>query len=749
MPPVTDRSACTIALIGNPNTGKSTLFGALSGVQQRVGNYPGVTVEQSIGEVVHTGQRWTLVDLPGTYSLAPRSPDEMVTVDVLLGRLPGVPAPDAVLCVVAANNLERNLYLISQVLELGLPIVVALTMVDVAEDQGLRIDAERLSRQLGVPVVPVQAHRRLGLEALKDALGGVSERRRAVEESPFPPVFREEVDRLAALLAGAGKHDPKDRTPRYLVERLLLDVGGYIEQGFPLNGDPVAIREELRQARERLAQSGCAVPAIETIARYGWVSHVVDGVVEHPEEPVFTWSDRLDAVLTHRIWGIAILAAVMVLMFSAVFAWAKLPMEGIEAIIAWLSGRINELLPDGALRSLLVDGIVGGIGAVVIFLPQIFILFLMLTSLEECGYLSRAAYLMDGMMVRVGLSGKSFIPLLSSFACAIPGVMATRVIANRRDRLTTILIAPLMSCSARLPVYTLMIAAFIPDKRLAGGVIGLQGLILFSMYVLGIVVAAAVALILKRTLLRGAAPPFLMELPAYKWPSPRVVLHRMFDRGWDFLHNAGTIIFAVSIVMWGALYYPRISPGELAPMAAERVQLERVRDEARATGDPAREEAATSRLSAVISHIEGAQQRQSLLGRVGRLIEPAVKPLGWDWRIGSGVIASFPAREVVVATLGVIFDVGKEVEEPGGSQKLGAALQSATWPDSGRPLFNIPVALSIMVFFALCAQCVSTLAVIGRETGSWTWPAFTFVYMTVLAYVGSFITYQAGTWLGL
>ncbi len=749
MPPATDRSACTIALIGNPNTGKSTLFGALSGVQQRVGNYPGVTVEETIGEVVHAGRRWVLVDLPGTYSLAPRSPDEMVTVDVLLGRLPDVPAPDVVLCVVAANSLERNLYLISQVLELGLPIVVALTMVDVAEDQGLQVDAGRLSCQLGVPVVPVQAHRRLGLEALKEALAGAGEQPRAILESPFPPVFREELDRLESLLAQAGKHSLKDRLPRYLVERLLLDMGGYLEERIPLNGDPTAIREELRLARERLAQAGCAVPAIETMARYGWVSRVVDGVVEHPPEPVFTLSDRLDAVLTHRVWGILVLAAVLVLMFSAVFAWAKLPMEGIEAVIAWLSGRIEELLPDGPLRSLLGDGIVGGIGAVVIFLPQIFILFLILTSLEECGYLARAAYLMDRMMVRVGLSGKSFIPLLSSFACAIPAVMATRVIENRRDRLTTILIAPLMSCSARLPVYTLMIAAFIPDRRLPGGVIGLQGLILFSMYVLGIVVAAAVALILKRTLLRGAAPPFLMELPAYKWPSPRVVLHRMFDRGWDFLHNAGTIIFAVSIVMWGALYYPRLSPRELAPLAAEREQLERARDDARASGDASREDAATARLAAVVNHIEGAQQRQSLLGRVGRLIEPAVKPLGWDWRIGSGVIASFPAREIVVATLGVIFDVGKDVDEPAGSQRLGAALQSATWPDTGRPLFNIPVALSIMVFFALCAQCVSTLAVIGRETGTWTWPAFTFGYMTALAYLGSLITYQVGTWLGL
>jgi ferrous iron transport protein B len=748
MPPATDRTTWTIALVGNPNTGKSTLFGALSGVRQRAGNYPGVTVEKTLGQVVHGGRRWVLVDLPGTYSLAPRSPDEMVAVEVLLGRQADVPAPDVVLCVVAADNLERNLYLISQVLELGRPVVIALSMVDVAQDQGLRIDTRRLSRQLGVPVVPVQAHRGLGMEALKETIAEEGLRPCSPLESPFPPVFRAEVDRLRSFLSSREPEPGCDRLPSYLVERLLLDTGASIGERILSNGDESALRGQLVAARERLAQAGCPVPAIETRARYAWVARAVEGVVEQPAEPTQTRSDQIDAILTHRVWGILILAVVMLLMFSAVFAWARVPMDGIEAVITWLSGKLEELLPPGPLRSLLVEGILSGIGAVVIFLPQIFILFLILTSLEECGYLARAAYLMDRLMVRVGLSGKSFIPLLSSFACAIPGVMATRVIENRRDRLTTILIAPLMSCSARLPVYTLLIAAFIPDRRFLGAVLGLQGLILFSMYILGIVVAAAVALVLKRTVLRGAAPPFLMELPVYKWPAPGVVLHRMLDRGWDFLHNAGTIIFAVSIVMWGALYYPRISTREIAPLVADRDRLESELASARAAGDTARVLGASSGLAEVEHRLEGAQKRQSLLGRVGRLIEPVVRPLGWDWRIGSGVIASFPAREVVVATLGVIFDVGKEVDQPEGSARLGAALQSATWPDSGRPLFSIPVALSIMVFFALCAQCVSTLAVIGRETRSWTWPTFTFCYMTILAYLGALVTYQFGSWLG-
>ena len=392
--------------------------------------------------------------------------------------------------------------------------------------------------------------------------------------------------------------------PRYLVERLLLDTGGYIEERIPSNGDQAEIRAELGAARERLGQAGCPVPAVETMARYGWVSRVVEGVVEHPVEPVNTWGDRLDAVLTHKFWGMVILAV------SDAAHVQRRVLLGEAAHGRNRSGHRVAVRPyrgepaGGPLRSLLVDGILGGIGAVVIFLPQIFILFLILTSLEECGYLARAAYLMDRLMVRVGLSGKSFIPLLSSFACAIPAVMATRVIENRRDRLTTILIAPLMSCSARLPIYTLMIAAFIPDRRFVGGLIGLQGLILFSMYALGIVIGAAVALLLKRTLLRGAAPPFLMEMPVYKWPSPRVVLHRMFDRGWDFLHNAGTIIFAVSIVMWGALYYPRISPSELAPLTAARDRLGHERDDARAAGDAAREQAASTGLADVANRME-------------------------------------------------------------------------------------------------------------------------------------------------
>jgi ferrous iron transport protein B len=734
--PAPARPELHVALIGNPNTGKSTLFGALSGVQQRVANYPGVTVEKKLGQLAHRGRRWTLIDLPGTYSLAPRSPDEMVAVDVLLGRRDDVAAPDAVVCVVDADNLERNLYLVSQVLELGRPTVVALTMLDVARSRGVAVDVERLGRQLGVPVVPVQAQRRDGLDALKDAVEAAANRPATEPARPFPEAFRAEVESLHASLASHGL-----TPPRYLVERLLLDTSGYIADRLVPSADRPAIDDALRTARARLAEAGAPVPAVEAMARYGWVARVAEGVVAHPEVPRRTAGDRLDAVLTHRAWGTLVLAAVLLLIFHAVFTWAQTPMGWIEAGLAWASDTVAASMPFGPLRSLLIDGVIGGIGAIIIFLPQILILFFFLAILEDCGYLARAAYLMDRLMVRVGLSGKSCIPLLSSFACAIPGVMATRVIENRRDRLVTILVAPLMSCSARLPVYALMIAAFIPNRPVLGRFLGLQGLVLFAMYAVGIVVAAAVAWLLKRTVLRGPTPPFVMELPAYRWPSWRVVTFRVLERGWEFLRRAGTVIFAVSVVMWAVLHYPQPDARTLAPLLAEHTRLGEAID---ASADPEARGALESERADLESRIETLTQQRSLLARAGHALEPLVRPLGWDWRIGAAVLASFPAREVVVAGLGVIFDVGREAAEDEGDHRLRDALRSATWGGTNRPLFNVPVALSLMVFFALCAQCVSTLAVIRRETNSWAWPAFSFAYMTAIAYLGAFVTYHVG-----
>jgi ferrous iron transport protein B len=752
------RRAWTVALIGNPNTGKSTLFTALAGIRQHTGNYPGVTVEKKTGTFTHGGRAITVVDLPGTYSLAPRSLDEMVAVDELFGRGSETARPDAVVCIVDASNLERNLYLVSQVLELGLPTVVALNMIDAAEARGVTIDAAKLSERLGVAVVPLQAHRGVGVDRLREAVAAACNGTGVVAPNPFPRAFQDEVSKLEELSATVGSDVA---VPRYLAERLLLDTSGYLQERiFGTQGEAAATA--IREARERLAKAGLPVPAVEAMARYGWVGKLLEGVVERRERNEVALTDRIDRVLTHRLWGTLFFALMMVVVFQAVFTWAGPLMDLIGEGVDAVSDRVAEHLTDGPLKSLVVDGVLAGVGGVVVFLPQIMILFLFIGLLEDCGYMARAAYLMDKLMVRVGLSGKSFIPLLSSFACAIPGVMATRVIENRRDRFTTMMVAPLMSCSARLPVYTLMIAAFVPARAYLGGVLGLQGLVMFSMYLVGILTAVVVALLLKRTLLRGPTPPFVMELPSYKMPSPRTVFFRMLDRGWAFLKNAGTLILAVSIVVWAALYYPHDGATVEAPYRAAKEAAEAkvaatqpgVDASGRVLDVPesqrAEFEAARAELAEIEMHLDGAYKRQSYLGRAGHLIEPLVRPLGWDWRIGSAAIASFPAREVVVATLGILFDVGGEVDVDVDEDRgrLQSALENAKWEGTDRPLFTLATALSIMVFFALCAQCAATLAVIKRETNSWRWPLFTFTYMTGLAYLAAFVVYQTTVALG-
>lgn len=750
MSTTTLRSTTRVALVGNPNTGKSTLFNALSGVQQRVGNYPGVTVEKKIGHFRFEGNHFEVIDLPGTYSLAPRSPDEMVAVDVLLGRRAGESPPDIVLSIIDAANLQRNLYLVSQVLSCGLPTVIALNMMDVAQDRGIEIDVAALSERLGVPVIPIRANRGQGIAELKAALVEAAARQEHPAVDPFPPAFQEQANRLCQSLNGNGSAP----LPRYLVERLILDGNGYLEQQL-LPNNSSASRGELSAARAALTDAGYPVPAVEAMARYDWIGRTLDGVVHSPSGPKSTLSDRIDAVLTHKVWGSLFLFAVMALLFSSIFRFAEPMMNWVDGGVSWLADLATGLIPEGALQSLVVDGVIGGVGAVVIFLPQILILFAFIAVLEDCGYMARAAYLMDRLMAGVGLSGRSFIPLLSSFACAVPGIMATRVIENRRDRLATIMIAPLMSCSARLPVYIILISAFVPATHYLGGLVGLQGLTMLGMYCVGIVVAVAVAWLLKRSVLRGETPPFVMELPSYKLPSVRNVVFRMAERGWDFLRVAGTIIFAVTIVIWALAYYPR-SEERVAEAIAASEQVLQVRVEATQPGTPEREAAEQALAEfndpAHLDHLAASlHQQYSILGRAGKFIEPVVRPLGWDWRIGSAAIASFPAREVVMGVLGVIYNLGGDLDvgDESDQTRLQARLQAARWDDTGEKVYNLPVALSLMVFFALCAQCAATLAVIKRETASWRWPVFAFSYMTLLAYVGALVTYQVTSRLWL
>ena len=703
-----------IAVVGNPNTGKTTLFNALTGLHQRTGNYAGVTVDSALGHCTHGDKHMLLVDLPGSYSLSPRAPDEVVAVRALMGSGDSA-RPHAALCIVDATNLDRNLFLLTQVIDSGLPVVACLSMVDIAKREGIRIDYRELESRLGIPVVPVHAAKRQGITQLKAALvTAVTSTGSEANRVPMPAAIEAEIETLAEILNGNSLRS------RFMAQRLILDRQGFLccDEHTEI---PAAAATAAAEARERLKAQGLPLPSAVIDCRYAWIQRLVADTVVQPGGTRFEWTKRIDEIVTHKGWGLLIFLTGMGFVFQAIFSWAAPFMDMIDAAFSALARTVGAVLPAGALRSLIVDGIIGGAGAVIVFVPQIAILFALITIMEDSGYMARAAFLMDRIMSSFGLSGRSFIPLLSSFACAVPGIMSARSIENSRDRLATILIAPLMSCSARLPVYVLFISAFIPASHFAG-FIGTQGLTLFAMYGLGIAVAPLVALLLKKTRLKGPAVPFLLELPPYKVPSWRVVIYRVYDRSWAFVRRAGTIILATTIAIWVLSYFPT-QPELRARYAAERVLIDDQRTLARLNAAEAAE------------HLRG-----SFLGRAGIAIEPLVKPLGWDWRIGMATLASFPAREVVIAALGTIYSLGDGHDES--SIELRETLRAATWPD-GRPIFGVAVALSIMVFFALCSQCAATLATMRRETGSWRAPLFAFGYMTTLAYVAALIVYQS------
>ena len=721
----------TVALVGNPNTGKSTLFSALCGVPTRVGNYPGVTVEKKLGRYRDDGGEVLIVDLPGTYSLSARTMDEMVSVDVLLGRQPDVPKLDVIVAIVDSTNLERNLYLFTQLRQLNIPLVLVLNMWDRVLASDIQVDLAKLSERLGVKVICATASRSSGIQDVKAAIREAASDRDVAAASVFPREFQRESAELRDWLVARGQPVMQE----FLVERLLLDIDGVHAQKLSKQTALQELPERIGAARDRLASAGHRVPAVETRCRYNWIRSQLAGIVDQPDEEAQTLSDRIDHVLTHRVWGLVIFAAIMFAIFQCISTGASGMMGGIETLQSWLVGWVQHWLLPGTLRSLIDDGIIAGVGSVLIFLPQILILFFFIGVLEDCGYMARAAFVMDKLMCKLGLSGKSFLPLMSSFACAVPGIMATRVIENTRDRMITILVAPLMSCSARLPVYILLIYTFVPETTWLGGWIGLQGLVLFAMHVLGMAVAVPVAWLLKRFFFPGGTSAFVMELPSYKLPSPKVVFYRVWERGQAFLGRAGTLIFCTAVLVWAAGYFPG-DHTEVHQLARSiELRESQVSNETDSELDTMRAEE---------RRLNGQLIKGSFLGQAGQAIEPAVKPLGWDWRIGVGVIASFPAREVIIATLGTIYSLGGDVDEQDGSLK--EALASSRWED-GRPVYTLPVALSIMVFFALCAQCAATLMVIRRETNSWRWPIFTFVYMTTLAYIGSFITYNAATWV--
>lgn len=716
--------AALAALIGNPNTGKTSVFNMLTGGRHHVGNYPGTTVEKRIGRIRRASGEMDIVDLPGTYSLAARSPDEMLVADALAGRCADIGAVRVIVVVVDACNLARNMFLATQLVELDVPIVIALNMTDVARRRGLHIDLNRLRTAMGAPVVPISARSSLGrrrlIKAIETALSS---------DAPKPVIqWPDELEDAVTQLAAIGFSGDNASRQRTEVRRCLIDVGGYAEKrltaerarlGF--DGD---LASRLAEHRQTLAQSGIQLPEFDARLRYDWIERNIVPCLSAGDAAADKsgWADR---VLTHRVTGSLILAAIMTGVFCAVFSWAAPLMDAIDGIFAKVAVAITASLPDGVLASFLADGMVAGVGGTLIFLPQILILSAMIAVLEDSGYLARAALLADRLFRPAGLSGHSLVPLLSSFACAVPGILGARTVANPRERMITIVIAPLMSCSARIPVYVIMVAAFVPRQTVLG-FLPLQGLVFTSMYVLGAVVAMIVAIILKKTLLRGEEGTFLLELPDYRWPSFRGVATRLWNQGRVFVVSAGTIILASSIVIWALSYFPR--PAGLDA----RVRQQQI--DAGVTDD-----------AAIANAVDGAYLRQSVLGRVGLAIEPVVKPLGWDWRLGAATLAAFPAREVFIANLGVIYNLGGEAESE--SSILRDALRGARWPD-GRLVFSVPVALSVMVFFALCCQCQATLATIKRETNSWRWPIFTFGYMTGLAYTASLVVYQVGIRIG-
>jgi ferrous iron transport protein B len=709
---VNRRAAGTVAVVGNPNAGKSSVFNRLTGLRQRTANYPGVTVERRVGRGIFGKTSLDLIDLPGTYSLSPNSADEKIAVDVLFGRVTGTPKPEALLAVIDATRLYQGLYLLQQLVELGRPMIVALTMTDAAQRHGLKIDYAALQDALGgVPVFPIVATTGRGFAALNDALG------RLLETPPPRPVehwaeLRITAERLAERwrVGGLDLHAVE-------VERLLIDPGAYTA-ATELQSDLTAARAEL---------FGSAPPlAVEARRRYAWVRSTLARV----ETPGSLVAGRAEALLdwVNRPWPATVLFVLaMALVFQAVFAWAKALADGIDAVISAFGAWVGTVLPDGALNSFVVDGAIAGVGSVIVFLPQILILFLFIILMEDTGYLARAAFLVDRAMRSVGLSGQSVIPLLSSFACAVPAIMATRVIPNRRDRIATILAAPFMTCSARLPVYALLIAAFVPEQSV--GIFNLQGLVLFGLYLVGIVGGVGTALLLRRSVLRGENPTFILALPEFRMPNVRTVGIKLLDRVRVFLKRAGTVIFGVAVVAWALAYFPRSSAVE------EERNASRAAAAATLTG-----EALERRYTDIENEAKADHLAQSWLGRAGHLVEPAFRPLGWDWRISAAVIAGFPAREVVVAVLGTIYAVGGEADD----QALGDRLKAARHED-GSPVFTLPMVLGLLLFYAWCLQCAATLAVIRRETNSWRWPVFAWTYMTALGYVGALLIYQLGS----
>jgi ferrous iron transport protein B len=724
-------AAARVALAGNPNAGKTSLFNRLTGSSQKVGNYPGVTVERHSGTLrLPGGGSCEVFDIPGTYSLSARSAEEQLACQAILG-LPPYEAPDLVVLVVDATQLLRNLYLALQVIEAGTRVVVALNMVDLVEASGMQIDHEGLARELGVPVVPVSGLRGTGLAALEAEI----ERALTGPGAGQPPRWQSsgpleaDIAAVEAALPAEWNASAGSRS-RALALWSLLSV----DEEDELVGVPEALRAAVLERRRLAEGEGREIEPEVIRARYAWIDAHGAPNLTVPSEARRSLTDRLDAVLLHPVAGFALFLLLMGLVFQSLFSWADPMIGGIEAGFGALADLASARLPEGILRDFVTEGLIAGVGGVVVFLPQILLLFLFIGLMEDSGYMARVAFLMDRLMRALGLHGRAFVPMLSGYACAIPAILATRTMERRRDRMITMMVVPFMSCSARLPVYTLLIAALFDPEGRALGVLPVPSLLMVGMYVFSTAVALGAAGVLGRTVFRGPRVPLILELPPYRLPQPSSVARMMWSRGSMFLREAGGVILVCTVALWGLLSFPKNVPLSVDYEAARAAAAQDLDDEALAL-----------RLAELDGEEAGERLRQSYGARVGHALEPVIAPLGYDWKMGVGLIGAFAAREVFVSTMGVVYGVGGEVDEE--SSSLRERLRDERRPD-GRRLYTPLVGLSLMVFFALACQCMSTLAAVYRETRSLRWPVFLFVYMTGLAWITSFLVYQGGRLLG-